>query len=180
MWVGAGLDHTPRSSSRGLEYLGQARSGSGPGAFWTVAKNHEPTGVRIMNMYVCRVTEKKDSGSLGTILLCPVEACSNWKWTPSVGQRGMHFKVGFHGSSCCQRYRRDCVVGLAWGEIGESRMGPSGHYSILHPIPSIAKSSWRYRQNGYGRPPAPEAQLPRSQALDPIPWSGLQMVPSLT
>ena len=27
---------------------------------------------------------------------------------------------------------------------------------------------------------APEAQLPRSQALDPIPWSGLQRVPSLT
>ena len=26
------------------------------------------------------------------------------------------------------------------------------------------------------RPPAPEAQLPRSQALDPIPWSGLQML----
>ena len=30
------------------------------------------------------------------------------------------------------------------------------------------------------RPPAPEAGLPRSQALDPIPWSGLQMVPGLT
>ena len=30
------------------------------------------------------------------------------------------------------------------------------------------------------RPPAPEAQLPRSQALDLIPWSGLQMVPGLT
>ena len=30
------------------------------------------------------------------------------------------------------------------------------------------------------RPPALEAQLPQSQALDPIPWSGLQMVPSLT
>ena len=30
------------------------------------------------------------------------------------------------------------------------------------------------------RPPAPEAQLPRSQALDPIPWSGLQMVLGLT
>ena len=30
------------------------------------------------------------------------------------------------------------------------------------------------------RPPAPEAQLPRSQALDPIPWSGFQRVPSLT
>ena len=27
------------------------------------------------------------------------------------------------------------------------------------------------------RLPAPEAQLPRSQALDQIPWSGLQMVP---
>ncbi len=26
------------------------------------------------------------------------------------------------------------------------------------------------------RPPAPEAQLPMSQALDPIPWSGFQMV----
>ena len=26
------------------------------------------------------------------------------------------------------------------------------------------------------RPPAPEAKLPRSQALDLIPWSGLQMV----
>ena len=30
------------------------------------------------------------------------------------------------------------------------------------------------------RPPAPEAQLPRSQVLDPIPWSGLQMVLGLT
>ena len=30
------------------------------------------------------------------------------------------------------------------------------------------------------RPPAPEAKLPRSQALDLIPWSGLQMAPSLT
>ena len=30
------------------------------------------------------------------------------------------------------------------------------------------------------RPPSPEAKLPRSQALDPIPWSGLQMVPGLT
>ena len=30
------------------------------------------------------------------------------------------------------------------------------------------------------QPPAPEAKLPRSQALDPIPWSGLQMVPGLT
>ena len=29
------------------------------------------------------------------------------------------------------------------------------------------------------RPPAPEAKLPRSQALDLIPWSGLQMVPGL-
>ena len=28
--------------------------------------------------------------------------------------------------------------------------------------------------------PAPEAQLPRPQALDLIPWSGLQMAPSLT
>ena len=28
--------------------------------------------------------------------------------------------------------------------------------------------------------PALEAQLPRSQTLDPIPWSGLQMVPGLT
>ena len=27
---------------------------------------------------------------------------------------------------------------------------------------------------------APEAQLPRSQAPDPIPWSGLQRVPGLT
>ena len=27
--------------------------------------------------------------------------------------------------------------------------------------------------------PAPEAQLPRPQALDPIPWSGIQMVPGL-
>ena len=30
------------------------------------------------------------------------------------------------------------------------------------------------------RPPAPEAKLPRSQALDLIPWSGLQMAPRLT
>ena len=30
------------------------------------------------------------------------------------------------------------------------------------------------------RPPAPEAKLPRSLALDPIPWSGLQRVPGLT
>ena len=30
------------------------------------------------------------------------------------------------------------------------------------------------------RPAAPEAKLPRSQALDLIPWSGLQMAPSLT
>ena len=30
------------------------------------------------------------------------------------------------------------------------------------------------------RPPAPEAKLPRSQALNLIPWSGLQMAPSLT
>ena len=30
------------------------------------------------------------------------------------------------------------------------------------------------------RPPAAEAQLPRSQALDPIPWRGLQRVPGLT
>ena len=30
------------------------------------------------------------------------------------------------------------------------------------------------------RPPAPEAKLPRSQALNPIPWRGLQMVPGLT
>ena len=30
------------------------------------------------------------------------------------------------------------------------------------------------------RPPAPEAQLPRSQALDPIPWRELQRVPGLT
>ena len=28
------------------------------------------------------------------------------------------------------------------------------------------------------RPPAPEAKLPRSQALDLIPWSALQMAPS--
>ena len=27
---------------------------------------------------------------------------------------------------------------------------------------------------------APEVKLPRSQALDLIPWSGLQMAPSLT
>ena len=27
---------------------------------------------------------------------------------------------------------------------------------------------------------SPEAKLPRSQALDLIPWSGLQMVPALT
>ena len=30
------------------------------------------------------------------------------------------------------------------------------------------------------RPPAPEAKLPRSQALDLIPCSALQMAPSLT
>ena len=30
------------------------------------------------------------------------------------------------------------------------------------------------------RPPVPEAQLPRSQARDPIPWSGPQMALSLT
>ena len=30
------------------------------------------------------------------------------------------------------------------------------------------------------RAEAPEAQLPRSQAPDPIPWSGLQRVPGLT
>ena len=30
------------------------------------------------------------------------------------------------------------------------------------------------------RPPAPEAKLPRPQALDLIPWSALQMAPSLT
>jgi len=30
------------------------------------------------------------------------------------------------------------------------------------------------------RPPAPEAKLPRSQALNPIPWGGLQMAPGLT
>ena len=30
------------------------------------------------------------------------------------------------------------------------------------------------------RPPAPEATFPKSRALDPIPWSGLQMVPGLT
>ena len=30
------------------------------------------------------------------------------------------------------------------------------------------------------RPPAPEAQLPRSQALDPIRWSGPQMTPGLS
>ena len=30
------------------------------------------------------------------------------------------------------------------------------------------------------RPSAPEAQLPRSQALDFIPWSGLQRVSGLT
>ena len=29
------------------------------------------------------------------------------------------------------------------------------------------------------RPPAPEANLPRSQAQDPIPWSGLQRIPGL-
>ena len=32
---------------------------------------------------------------------------------------------------------------------------------------------------GY-RPPAPGAQLPRSLALDPIPWSGFQWVQDLT
>ena len=31
---------------------------------------------------------------------------------------------------------------------------------------------------GCYRPPAPEAKLLRSQALDPIPWRGLQEVPS--
>ena len=30
------------------------------------------------------------------------------------------------------------------------------------------------------RPPAPEAKLTRSQALDPIPWRGIQIAPSLT
>ena len=30
------------------------------------------------------------------------------------------------------------------------------------------------------RPPAPEATFPKSRALDPIPWSGIQMVSGLT
>ena len=30
------------------------------------------------------------------------------------------------------------------------------------------------------RAPAPEVKLPRSQALDLIPWSGLQRIPGLT
>ena len=43
----------------------------------------------------------------------------------------------------------------------------------------VLAERWR-REHNQRRPPAPEAQLPRSQALDPIPWSGLQMVPGLT
>ena len=46
---------------------------------------------------------------------------------------------------------------------------------------------WRRKHNqrrphsalGY-RPPAPGGQLPRSLALDPIPWSGFQWVQDLT
>ena len=43
----------------------------------------------------------------------------------------------------------------------------------------VLAERWR-REYNQRRPPASEAQLPRSQALDPIPWSGLQMVPGLT
>ena len=38
---------------------------------------------------------------------------------------------------------------------------------------------WR-REHNQRRPPAPGAQLPRSLALDPIPWSGFQWVQDLT
>ena len=43
------------------------------------------------------------------------------------------------------------------------------HYNQIRPHSALAY-----------RPPAPEAKLPRSQALDLIPCSGLQMVPGLT
>ena len=59
--------------------------------------------------------------------------------------------------------------------------------AILHGEAKVLVERWRRHYNQIRphsalayRPPAPEAKLPRSQALDLIPWSGLQMVPGLT
>ena len=38
----------------------------------------------------------------------------------------------------------------------------------------------KLREAEVGLASAPEAKLPRSQALNPIPWSGLQRVSGLT
>ena len=56
--------------------------------------------------------------------------------------------------------------------LGESKVLVEGwrrDYNQIRPHSALAY-----------RPPAPEAKFPRSQALDPIPWSGLQMVLGLT
>ena len=57
----------PRRGAGETGYLGQERSGVGPGASRMAAKNHKPAGGRTMNMnmYVYRVAEKQDSGSPG-------------------------------------------------------------------------------------------------------------------
>ena len=58
---------------------------------------------------------------------------------------------------------REAEVGLAQGQrVGQVSKQIRPHSALAY------------------RPPAPEAKLPRSQALDLIPWSALQMAPSLT
>ena len=73
------------------------------------------------------------------------------------------------------------------GSIVRIARAHSWSYRSDNPICTRTIERWRREYNqrrphsalAY-RPPAPEAKLPRSQALDPIPWSGLQRVPGLT
>ena len=124
--------------------------------------NHQDVLDRLAELFVDRgVPEfiRSDNGSEFT-------AQAVRDWLQAVGVRTLYIEPGSPWEN--------------WSFNGMRRMGTLREAKVL-------VERWRRDYNQIRphsalayRPPAPEAKLPRSQALNLIPWSGLQMAPSLT
>ena len=69
------------------------------------------------------------------------------------------------------------MLNRTWGRVGASQVGE--RFTAEQIISKLRDAEVLLAQ-GQKVVPAPEAQLLRAQALNPILWSGLQMVPGLT
>ena len=137
--------------------------------------NHQDVLDRLAELFVDRgVPEfiRSDNGSEFT-------AQAVRDWLQAVGVRTLYIEPGSPwengymwrastenyetSSSTCRDLRHACGKPRCWSR------GWRREYNQIRPHSALAY-----------RPPAPEAKLPRSQELDPIPWSGLQRVPGLT